>query len=464
VSLAAQEGLAPADIGHEYRQDDWPSVAAAPDGALWAAWLSFDGSRDDIAIRRFRENKWENLLWVPGTSGDSWSPQVAVDRAGRVWVVWSQQAGGNWDLWARSFDPARQFWSELQRLTSDPLPDISPRVGANRQGQFAVAWQGFRGKHSNIFLKHFDGERWSEEVGVTRTAANDWDPAVALDERGTAWVAWDSYRNGNYDVFLAQVEPGRPAGREIPVATTARFEARASVAVDTGGGVWVAWETRLPNWGKDQGYIIRNRQTGALLVTADTIRVRRYQNGQWQEPKAPLAEAIPGIKPYAPQVFSDGRGSVWVVAYPRKKVGTPHTPKDGYTPSMERGTWEFRATHLDGDRWSETVLLPESGGRLSLRAAAVTDASGNFWAVWPTDSRNPAYLGRPIRQRVWAAKVSGPPAPGSLSLGPPREDPIEVKPGHRDEPGDLRAIRPTARTWRDGPCASCAATFTGTPS
>jgi hypothetical protein len=24
-------------IGHEYRQDDLPSIAAAPDGSLWAA-------------------------------------------------------------------------------------------------------------------------------------------------------------------------------------------------------------------------------------------------------------------------------------------------------------------------------------------------------------------------------------------------------------------------------------------
>jgi len=38
-------------VGHQFRQDDWPSIAAAPDGSLWSAWLSFVGDSDDVVIR-----------------------------------------------------------------------------------------------------------------------------------------------------------------------------------------------------------------------------------------------------------------------------------------------------------------------------------------------------------------------------------------------------------------------------
>src|SRR5262245_34169750 len=140
-------------LGHETRQEDWPSIAAGPDGSLWAAWLSFGGDRDDVAIRQYRDGVWRNLLWVPGTSGDSFMPHVAVDAKNRVWVVWSQQVRGNWDLYARRFDGANQTWGPLERLTSDPLPDINPRLASDGKGKFALAWQGFRGKNSNIFLK-----------------------------------------------------------------------------------------------------------------------------------------------------------------------------------------------------------------------------------------------------------------------------------------------------------------------
>src|SRR5690242_8111462 len=107
-------------IGHEYRQDDWPAIAAATDGSVWVAWLSFASNRDDIAIRRYHDGKWSNIHWVPNTSGDNWLPQIAVDSSNRPWVVWSQQLRGNWDLYARRFDPSAQEWGPLERLTSDP--------------------------------------------------------------------------------------------------------------------------------------------------------------------------------------------------------------------------------------------------------------------------------------------------------------------------------------------------------
>ena len=112
-------------VGHQYRQDDWPAIAAAPDGSIWVAWLSFDGARDDVALRHYQNGKWSNIHWAPNTSGDSWLPQVAVDSANRPWVVWSQQLNGNWDIYARRFDPGQQEWGSLERLTSDPLHSTS---------------------------------------------------------------------------------------------------------------------------------------------------------------------------------------------------------------------------------------------------------------------------------------------------------------------------------------------------
>ena len=121
-----------------------PSIAAAPDGTLWIAWLSFNGNRDDVAIRAYRKGTWENLQWVPGTSGDSWLPHVAVDAANRVWVIWSQQVGSTWDIYARRLDTAANSWSALQKLSSGPLSDINPRVWSDGTGKAAVVWQGFR--------------------------------------------------------------------------------------------------------------------------------------------------------------------------------------------------------------------------------------------------------------------------------------------------------------------------------
>ncbi len=421
-------------VGHEYREDDLPSIAAAPDGSIWAAWLSFAGNRDDVAIRHHEHNEWSNIQWVPGTSGDSWLPQVAVDGSNRVWAVWSQQVGGNWDIYARRFDPGRQQWGAMERLSNDPLPDINPRVWSDGKGKAVVVWQGFRGKNSNIFLRRLDENGWSPEVRVTNRAANDWDPAVAMDSAGTAWVAYDSYKNGNYDVFLSRVSGGRLDGPEMAVAATPRLEARASVAVDAADRVWVAWEAGEPNWGKDTGYIIRTAEPGAVLGGFREPRIRCYQKTQWREPETPVASAFPGGNTYQPHVFSDGRGGIWVAALVRK-LG----PKRPVFPPQP-GYYEYYLTRLDGGKWTEAFPLPNSKGRLSTSIGAALATDQSLWLAWPTDNRGPKYYHRPVRQQVFAGQVPAA-APTSPLLRTPRDENVQAKPGHPDEAGDLKAIR-----------------------
>ncbi len=421
-------------VGHQYRQDDLPAIAASPDGSLWIAWLSFAGDRDDIAIRRWSSGKWGNIQWVPGSSGDNWLPQVAVDAQNRVWVVWSQMAAGNWDLYGRRFDPEKQEWGALERLTNAPLPDINPRLASDGKGRFALAWQGFRAKNSNIFLKTFDGEKWSAEIRVTNRAANDWEPAVALDPDGTAWIAYDSYKSGNYDVFLSRIASGALQGEEMAVAATPRFESRATVALDTAGRVWVAWEAGMPNWGKDQGYILRDRRTGVQLGAVREPRIRSWEGGQWRDPAAPLAAVFKDGNTYQPHVFSDGRGSVWVAA----KSRLSRQAQGQVFPN--RGFWEYRLTHLEGDRWTEAMAVPNSLGRSSTRINAAAVADG-LSLVWDSDSRTENFWHRPMRQQIFAGRLPTPSSVAAPVWGSPQAEKLEVAAGHPDEPGDLLAIR-----------------------
>lgn len=435
VIAACLRAQNPTMVGHEFRQDDLPSIAAAPDGSLWIAWLSWDGSRDDVAIRQYKDGAWSNLQWVPNTSGDSWLPYVGVDASSRVWVVWSQQVDSNWDIYARRFDPSKQEWSRIERLSNDPLPDIYPRVASDGKGRISVVWQGFRGRNSNIFVRSLEGDAWGAPVRVTNRAANDWEPAIALGPGGDLWVAYDTYKNGNYDVYLARVSGGVVAS-EATVASSARFEARPTVAVDTAGRVWVAWEEGETGWGKDQGYILRNSPKGVPLGGVRRPRIRCYEGGQWRD-VAPVSGAFPeGLNTYQPHVFSDGRGSVWVVAKTRRN----RQVTQGVARPTQRGFWHYGITHLDGGSWSRARALPNSEGRSSTRMSAVTDAAGALWAVWDTDGRTEKFFHKPVRQQIFAQKFDAPPA-ASVSFTTAAAENVADRKGHADETGDLKAIR-----------------------
>jgi hypothetical protein len=433
-AAAARAQMNATMVGHEFRQDDWPSIAAAPDGSMWIAWLSFAGDRDDVVIRHYADGKWSNLQWVPNTSGDSAMPQVAVDASNRVSVVWTQQVNGNWDLYARRYDPLKQEWSAVERLTSDPLPDINPRMVSDGKGRFALVWQGFRGKNSNIFLKTFDGEKWSRDIRVTNRAANDWEPAAAFDSKGNVWVAYDSYKNGNYDIFLTEVRAGE-VQPEKAVATTPRFEARATVAVDSADRVWVAWETAAPNWGKDSGYVIHDREPGQYLGAERDVEIRALENGQWKTPAVPLISAFTAKRTYQPYVFADSRGSVCVLAKVMKSGPSEELPN-------AQVYWEYEGTRLLGESWLKTTVVPHSTGRSSTRINAAVAKNGALWMTWPTENRSPKYYNRPLRAEVYAGSIHVPHAAVTeFRWKSGAEEAVAAKPGHNDEAGDLRAIR-----------------------
>jgi hypothetical protein len=158
--LTALSQIKDTAVGHEFRQDEWPSIAASPDGSLWVAWLSYVGERDDLAICHYKGGQWGNLRWVPNTSSDNWMPVAGVDELNRLWVVWPQHLDGNCDIYARRYDPAKREWSKRERLSSDPGPDSNIRLASDGSGNLAVVGQGFRGKNSNIFCNVMKGEKW----------------------------------------------------------------------------------------------------------------------------------------------------------------------------------------------------------------------------------------------------------------------------------------------------------------
>ena len=450
-------------VGHETRQDDMPSIAAAPDGSVWAVWLSFEGKRDDVAIRHYKDGTWHNLHWVPGTSGDSWLPQIAVDRFNRVWVVWSQQLEGNWDLFARRFDPTDSEWGPLVRLSSDPLPDVNPRIWSDGGGSAALVWQGFRenaeglrGAASHIFLRLLDGQEWTRVIKVTAGDDNDWAPAAVIDGKGVIWVAYDTYRNGDFDVYLAQIRNGEVVNSLMPVATTSRFEARANLAVDTRDRIWVTWESGPLNWGKDNGRMLGDGQIGAPLGGFREPRIACFENGAWFRPEATLAEVFRPYNTYQPGVFSDGSGSVWVVAMERRTGGPTRDSvlfrKRSYPEYWRRrpdGYWGYWITRLEGGQWTEPEFLPHSKGRSSTRMSATLSSDGRLWMIWPTDNRELVYYHRPVRQQVYVGVAATPEGTKPPVLRKWRPEEKNPGPHHPAELRDLRRMS-AYRTQIDG--------------
>jgi hypothetical protein len=405
-------------LSRDSREDDYPSVAAQDGMNAWTVWQSYSGQSDQIRLSRY-QGGWRTFTLVPEVSGDVFRPQIGLGAAGQIWVVWSQQVDGNFDIYARALDEKQNTWLRTERLSSHPNPDINHRLASDGDGRLWVVWQGFHSGNSDIYLRHYDGSEWHKEVRLSEDPANDWDPSVAVDRQGGAVAVWDSYRNGNYDVFLRTFK-NKVLGPEITVAGTPALEAHPTVAIDKTGRVWVAWDEGEANWGKDSGpttnphwleggkktwdnWINQPSSPGARLYESRRVDLAIFEGNERKAPVQDLRAALSmaGIRDHDyPKLLTDpSSGRVALLFRRWNQVG--QTESLGFRAAY----WEQALTFYEGDRWSPALRMPESWGRPSMQGDASFGADGSLWVAWPTDNR---LCYRPIRDvvsSVYAARV-----------------------------------------------------------
>lgn len=411
--------------------NDFPSMAVASDDTVWVAYTGFSGESDRVYVDRILPGRATGVQGRPHAvspdSGDVYRTAVAEDAEGKIWVVWSEQVAGNWDLYARAFDG--EGWSRSERLTQAAQPDIHHKLVRDPAGALHLVWQGARRNRFGIFHKSLDpSEGWSEEARVSAASAgNCWEPSVAVDGDGAVYVGWDQYsETSGYDVYLAR-KIGGAWDPPRAVAASGRFEAYVTLAADLRNRVWLAWHESGVNWGKDWGYPFDIQANATGLYNSRNIRMAVYDRGQLRSPAASLESSLPppgaGNNFYEyPQLGVDGGNRIW--AFFRHRRPMQHNVY-WRTPS-HHALWEIYASYYDGDSWSPMLLLPYSTGRADMRVEAARDAAGRLVAVYPTDRRNFRDFVN-LLPDVFAARLPAlADAPARHSLAPFRSAPLEA--------------------------------------
>jgi hypothetical protein len=366
---------------------------------------------DQVFLMRFGKEKrtWSAPIAVSAAHADVMRTAVAVDGRKRVWVFWSENRKGNFDIYARSHAGGR--WSGEMRITSDPGTDINPVAAADSSGRVWVAWQGFRNGNLEVLAVAQDGERFTGESVVSFSKMSDWDPSIAAAPNGEVAIAWDTYDKGDYDVYFRRVRMNGGIRMDEPMAVAAsqNFEARSSIAYDRQSRLWVAYETSETKWGKDTGPY-SNKQ-GVPLYRDHNVRVKVYQGRNVFEPAGeslkrvlPLAGGMPAAQQRPgqmslnsfPRLAVDANGAVYLAFRTRSLPG--RTP--------EGTVWVERLVYFDGSQWTNPIAVPNGDQWTDNRPAMASIAPGDLMMVVATDHRQSETLrdrrgpGRPNNNSV----------------------------------------------------------------
>jgi hypothetical protein len=446
-------------------EDDYPATTRSKDGTTWLAYVAYQPGReilmervkagnfeelepkdngDQILLRRFDGKVWHPPLDVTGEGLRVWRPAVTVDGKGDVWVTWSQQIDGNWDIFYRRYTPPQDGgagkWSDIVRLTDAPGADFHVAAATDAAGTVWLAWQGWRDNNFDILLAApTEGHPWKEPRAISRSKANDWTPALAADSRGRVYVAWDSYDKGNYDVMLFTLDKDGKDGMVRAVADSPRFEARPNLVCDKQDRLWIAYEEGDEQWGKDYGdpRPLRHglpKNLGFALYINRTVQVKCLADGKLQRPAGDLQAALAGTlqrNKSLPRLAVDTAGGIWLLLR--------HHAMPGPQPGGAGEVWNSYALRYQGRQWSPTRRLASSADLLDNRPA-LTPLGEGILAVYSGDGR--IRTQNRDQDDLFAAVLtpSGPTKPPELADDEPAAA-AAVPVVHKDEKADIARMR-----------------------
>lgn len=308
-----------------------PKVAMAASGDFAVAWeddaSGADGAgKHDIKLRGFKAGgcgAFDELVVNSATEGHQKTPDLAMDAAGNVTVVWADDADGDghFVIRARGYraDGTPRF-SLASVSTSTASQHLSPVIAMAPDGRFVVAWEAGASGATQVRLRGFEAdgvERFAERTVNQTAAGTHLAPAVALDASARVFIAWqdDSDGNGAYQIRMRGLGADGVPRADFPErtanATAEGQQTHPVIAVDSTGASVVGWEDDPDSDGKSLRLRARGftptggERLGDFSVPGDSVGHRR----------APSVSMQPnGAFAFTWQDDSDGKGTFRIQA------------------------------------------------------------------------------------------------------------------------------------------------------
>jgi hypothetical protein len=388
--------------------DVWrPTVAVNGKGEVCVAWSQKVGDDWEIFYRCYAPGgekaegtRWSPIVRLTRHPGSDFHVASATDSSGVVWLAWQGWRENSFKILAAALADNHP-WTKPRVVSSSQANNWSPALAADRHGNVYVAWDTYDKGNYDVRLRTLsdDGKEWA----VADSPKFEARPALAADAEGRIWIAYeegdeqwgkdystDQFRrigfkknpgNGLYNNRTVRVKclvDGklmRPAGsleEAFGASGGARLTRNKSVprlAVDKSGGIWLLFRHHpLP---------LGNGETWHSFAV-------RYDGKSWSMPRrlaqsANLLDNRPALVP-----FEDGILAVYSTDY---RVRTQNRGQDDLYAAVLRAP--AAATNME--------LTPDTPAGVSAQPARVA-------VVHPEEVANVEFV-RSFRVQVGGKKL-----------------------------------------------------------
>lgn len=353
---------------------------------------------------------WTTLR-LTRTPGASLTPKIAVDGSA-VYIVWSDRAPGNEEIYFKKSTDGGVTWQDAQRLTSNAGSSVSPAVAAEGLNVYVVWADSTPGISQVFFTKSDDGgAHWQAARALSghKTAAA-WTPALAVVD-ADVYVVWhnDARKSGEHStiMFRKSVDGGATWRTAVAFPETRLFPDALNPAVAAAGPcVYVGWEA---NWTGHRHIYVRasknqgdDWQAAYQLTKTVGVSVRPALAAQGSSVYVVWEDATDG----AGRIYlrkSVNRGAFWPKSMElTKNAGASHAPALAVNGSSLYAVWEedtkegtdlfLRKSTNEGIDWTAVKRLTINSG--ASRRPSVAVGGAKIFVTWQDDApgNNEIYL------------------------------------------------------------------------
>ncbi len=233
---------APVDLSAAGQNANDPQVAVDPAGDAVVVWERSNGSNTIVqAATRTAGGSFSTPVDLSASGQNALAPQVALDQAGDIVVVWERSNGTNKIVQEATRTFGRPFSSPVD-LSAPGQDAVEPQVAVDHTGDAVVVWERSNGSNTIIQgTSRPDHGSFSTPVDLSAAGQNAGDPKVAMDAVGDTTVVWD--RSDGSNSIVQELTRPRSGSNSIPVSLSEPGQNAGSpeVAVNPAGDQVIVW-------------------------------------------------------------------------------------------------------------------------------------------------------------------------------------------------------------------------------
>ncbi len=387
-----------------------PDDAYGADSGLVVAWEDY---RAGVQVYVQRIDSSGVALWesggVPASTSQAaqFEPSMATDGLGGVYLAWSQQQGGEYDIVSQHVGSnGEPMWSAAGvTLCGAPGNQYRPLAVADHGNGAWFVWEDARGPAIQVYSQRVEYSSnivfATDGLPVSPGAGDQTSPSASSDWTGYLVVAWNDARAGSgiYAERLDLFGSGTWGANGLAVCTGPGTHMFPSIAGDGTGGAIVSWEDARGSTGVDV-YAQRITWDAQPMWAVDGQAISAVAGNQYQVTVVSSGDTAGVI------VWADTRGGnidLYAQRVPLDGVSVPRSAAArqlSVAPNPAHGQAAF-AFELKAAGTAEIAIFDTAGRRIRTLANAAFD-SGDHRVAW--DARDDQ--GRRCAMGVYFARLS----------------------------------------------------------